>query len=97
MPPPRIVELSKKINEFLQDWGLERKVVSITLGNASDVLQNTLRSQLLQIGLICGGEFFHVHCYIHILNLIVQEELKVFGDSLNHIRNNIKYVRRFRK
>ena len=89
-------ELSKKINEFLQDWGLEKNVFSMTLDNASanDVVQNTLKSQLLlQHGLICGGEFFHVCCCAHILNLIIQEGLKVLGDALYQIRNNIKYVR----
>jgi len=30
---------------------------------------------------------------VHILNLIIQEGLKVFRDALNQIRNNIKYVR----
>ena len=85
MPPPHIgFELSKKINEFLQDWGLEKKIFSLTLDNASanDVLQNTLKRQLIfQNGLICGGEFFHVRCCAHILNLIVQEGLKVLGDA----------------
>jgi len=75
MPPPHTCfELSKKINEFLLDWGLEKKVFSMALDNASanDVLQNTLKSQLLlQNGLICGGKFFHVRCCAHILNLIV--------------------------
>jgi len=97
MPPPHTgFVLSKKIYEFLQDWELEKKIFSITLDNASanDVLQNTLRSQLiLQNGLICGGELFHVRCCAHILNLIVQEGLKVFGEALNQIRNSIKYVR----
>jgi len=68
----------------------------MTLDNAfaNDVLQNTLKSQLLlQNGLICGGEFFHVRCCAHILNLIVQEGLKVLGDALDQIRNSIKYVR----
>jgi len=48
----------------------------MTLDNAfaNEVLQNTLKSQLvLQNGLICVGEFFHVRCCAHILNLIVQE------------------------
>ena len=75
MPPPHIgFELSKKINEFLLDWGLEKKIFSLTLDNASanDVLQNTLKRKLIfQNGLICGGEFFYVCCCAHILNLIV--------------------------
>jgi len=68
----------------------------MTLDNASnnDVIQNTLKSQLLlQNGLIYGGELFRVRCCAHILNLIVQEGLKVFGDALDQVRNNIKYVR----
>jgi len=97
MPPLHTgFELFKKIYEFLQDWGLEKKIFSITLDNAftNDVLQNTLRSQiLLQNCLICGGKFFHVRCCAHILNLIVQEGLKVLGEALNQIINNIKYVR----
>ena len=68
----------------------------MTLDNAStnDVLIKTLKSELLlQNFLVCDGEFFHVRCCAHILNLIVQEGLKAFGDSLDHIRESIKYVR----
>lgn len=49
MPPPHNgFELSKKINEFLHDWGIEKKVFSITLDNtcANDVMQDTLKNQL---------------------------------------------------
>jgi len=50
MPPPYTgFELSKKINDFLQNWGLEKKMFSMTLDNASanDVLQKTLKRQLI--------------------------------------------------
>jgi len=94
-PPPTGFELSKKVYELLQEWGLEKKVFSITLDNASanDVLQNSLRTQLnLHNGLICSGEFFHIRCCAHILNLIVEEGLKVLGNTLDQIRNSIKYI-----
>ncbi|KFK43821.1 hypothetical protein AALP_AA1G178300 [Arabis alpina] len=38
------------------------------------------------------GEYFHVRCSAHILNLIVQDGLEVIGDSLHKIRESIKYV-----
>jgi len=63
------------------------------LDNAStnDVLVKSLKSQLVfQNSLICGGEFFHVHYCAYISNLIVQERLKVLGDALDQIRENIK-------
>jgi len=96
LPPPHTgFELCKKINEFLHEWGLEKKIFSITLDNASsnDVLVKTLKEKLvLQNSLLCDGEFFYVHCCAHILNLIVQEGLKVIGDSVDLIRESIKYV-----
>jgi len=78
IPPPTHTgfKLSKKVYEILQDWGLEKKVFSITLDNASsnDVLQNSLRTQLnLHNGLICRG-FFHIRCYAHIVNLICKKD-----------------------
>jgi len=78
-----------KINSH--HYGQDKKVFSLTLDNAfvNDVLQNTLRSQLrLKNDLICGGEFFHVHFCAHLLKLIVQGGLKVFGDAFDQIKNN---------
>src|SRR5690606_12684052 len=47
---------------------------------------------LLRDDLLCGGEFFHVRCAAHILNLAVQDGLKVIGNSLHKVREGIKYV-----
>lgn len=89
-------ELSNKILQFLNEWGIEKKIFSITLDNASanDVMQDVLKSQLtLQNWLLCDGQFFHVRCSAHILNLIVQEGLKIASDALHKIRESIKHVR----
>jgi len=41
----------------------------------------TLNCQLVfQNSLICDGKFFHMRCCAHILNLILQQGLKVLGD-----------------
>jgi hypothetical protein len=97
MPPPHTgAELSKKILGFLSDWGIEKKIFSLTLDNcsANDVMQEKLKSQLaVQNWLLCDGQFFHVRCSAHILNLIVQEGLKVASEALNKIRDSIKYLR----
>lgn len=75
MPPPYTgSEMSKKILELLSDWGIEKNIFSLTLDNASanDVMQAHLKRQLvLQNWLLSEGEFFHVRCLMHVLNLIV--------------------------
>ena len=43
--------------------------------------------------MLCDGIFFHVRCGAHILNLIVQEGLKVIDDSVIKIREIMKYLK----
>nr|GLL33406.1 zinc finger BED domain-containing protein RICESLEEPER 2-like [Ipomoea trifida] len=97
MPPPHTrVELAAKIYQFLKEWGIERKVFSLTLDNAScnDTMQEIVKEQLtLNESLLCDGEFFHIRCSAHILNLIVQEGLKVVTSALHKIRESVKYVK----
>lgn len=47
---------------FLEEWGIEQKIFSLTLDNASsnDKMQDYLKERLLHTnGLVSGGEFFH--------------------------------------
>ena len=86
------MELSGKVFEVLKEWGIDGNIFSLTLDNASsnDSMKNILKERLtLQNGLLCDGNFFHVRCCAHILNLIVQEGLKV---ALYKIRESVKYV-----
>ncbi|XP_073042327.1 zinc finger BED domain-containing protein RICESLEEPER 2-like isoform X2 [Primulina eburnea] len=97
MPPPHSgVELASKLFGFLKEWGFEKKVFSLTLDNASsnDNMQGILKERLsLHDSLLCDGEFFHVRCSAHILNLIIQEGLKIASVALNKIRESVKYVK----
>ncbi|XP_013607798.1 PREDICTED: zinc finger BED domain-containing protein RICESLEEPER 1-like [Brassica oleracea var. oleracea] len=96
LPPPHTgMNVAVQLLESLKEWEIEKKVFSITLDNATsnDSMQDIVKSQLnLNDDLLCGGEFFHVRCAAHILNLIVQDGLKVIGDSLQKVRDSVKYV-----
>ena len=81
---------------MLKDWGIDGKIFSLTLDNASsnDSMQNILKERLnLQNRLLCDDDFFHVRCCAHILNLIVQEGLKVAKETLYKIRESVKFVK----
>ena len=97
MPSPHTgVSISDKIYKFLFEWNLEFKLFSVTLDNASsnDAFIATLRTQLnLRNALIFKGEFFHIRCCAHILNLIVQEGLKDMDASVLKIRESVKYIK----
>ncbi|CAN7043041.1 unnamed protein product, partial [Brassica rapa subsp. trilocularis] len=94
-PPPHSgVAIAIKLIELLREWGLEKKVFSLTVDNASanDNMQSILKRKL-QKDLVCSGEFFHVRCSAHILNLIVQDGLAVLSGALDKIRESVKYVK----
>jgi len=67
------------------------------LGNRKEdffslILDNAFANDPMQNSLLCNGEFFHVHCSKHVLNIIVQKGLKVVVDALEKIRDSVKYV-----
>ncbi|XP_028805076.1 zinc finger BED domain-containing protein RICESLEEPER 2-like [Neltuma alba] len=95
-PPYREFELAKNVHKCLIDWGIDKKLFSITLDNAlmNGKMKDILKKRLsLQNSLICNGDFFHLGCCADILNLIVQEGLKVISIALQNIRESIKYVK----
>ena len=97
MPPPHTrVALFEKINTLLVEWGIEKKLFSITLDNASanDCSVELLKKQLnFRCLLLMDGKFFHVRCCAHILNLIVQDDLKEIDGSMSKVRECIKYMK----
>ncbi|GAU23634.1 hypothetical protein TSUD_386230 [Trifolium subterraneum] len=88
--------IGKKIEKCLEEW-LIGKVFTVTVDNASsnDVaityLKNTIsdwNSHPLK------GEYMHVRCCAHILNLVVQDGLKDYHSSIRKIRNAVNNVRK---
>lgn len=97
LPSPHTgITISDKIYKMLCDWNLESKLFSITLDNAAsnDSFVAILRTQLnLRNALLNKGEFFHIRCCAHILNLIVQEGLKELDEAVVKIRESVKYIK----
>jgi len=72
------------------------KVFSLTLDNASsnDRMQDDLKLKLLEKGcLLSSGDYFHIRCAAHTLNLIVKDGLKAIDDCVVKIRESVKYVK----
>ncbi|KAI4357416.1 hypothetical protein L6164_001364 [Bauhinia variegata] len=87
--------IGKEIDRCLREWGIEN-VFTITVDNASsnDVAISYLRRKLKNWnGLVCEGDYMHMRCAAHILNLIVNDGLKDLNPSIVSIRNAIRYVR----
>ncbi|XP_075086148.1 zinc finger BED domain-containing protein RICESLEEPER 2-like [Nicotiana tabacum] len=78
----------------LFDWNLERKISTITVDNSSTnnaMIKTLLDEKLNKKDLLLTDRVFHVRCAAHILNLIVQEGLKVIGDSISKVRDSVLY------
>ncbi|XP_052290044.1 zinc finger BED domain-containing protein RICESLEEPER 2-like [Citrus sinensis] len=98
--------IGKLIESCLLEWGID-KVFTITVDNASsnDLVISYLKKKLNNWGgLMLNGDYLHVRCCAHIINLIVTEGLKEMNNYVSSIRNAVKYVRssparlvRFRK
>ncbi|KAK9668313.1 hypothetical protein RND81_13G050600 [Saponaria officinalis] len=91
LPPPHTgAATSIKVTTLLKEWGIENRIMSLTLDNASanDSMVNYLKPDL---NLMCNGDYFHVRCCAHILNLIVQEGLKDLDDVILKVRESVKY------
>ncbi|KAH9722750.1 putative AC transposase [Citrus sinensis] len=97
MPTPHTgVALAEKILSLLCEWGIEKRIFSLTVDNAlsNDVCVVMLKSQLrLRNALVCDGDFFHIQCCAHIINLIVQHGLKEIEKEIEKARESVKYVK----
>ena len=53
----------------------------------------TWRDDALDDALVLNGDYLHVRCWAHILNLIVTKMLRELERSIVSIQNAVKYVR----
>ncbi|XP_075091915.1 zinc finger BED domain-containing protein RICESLEEPER 2-like [Nicotiana tabacum] len=78
----------------LLEWNLERRISTITVDNCSTnnaMIKTLLDEKLCKRDLLLMGRMLHVRCAAHILNLIVQEGLKVIQDSINNVHDSVLY------
>ncbi|KAM3252432.1 hypothetical protein P3L10_006502 [Capsicum annuum] len=87
--------MANKISKCLRDWGIDKNF-TITGDNASsnDVTVKEVAKIFTKRGTnFMNGEQIHVRCMTHIINLIVQDGLKVTGISIERVSKAVKYIR----
>ncbi|KAM3363188.1 hypothetical protein P3S68_018042 [Capsicum galapagoense] len=88
-------DMANEISKCLRDWGIDKNF-TITGDNASsnDVTMKELAKIFTKRGTnFMNGEHIHVRCMAHIINLIVQDGLKVTDVSIERVRKAVKYIR----
>ncbi|KAG4113026.1 hypothetical protein ERO13_D13G196433v2 [Gossypium hirsutum] len=96
-PPYDGLNIADELVLCLSQWGIDKKIFSITLDNASynDVMVSCLKNRFrANRAILCDGAFFQVRCCAHILNLIVKAGLELADDVVGKIRNGIRYIRK---
>ncbi|XP_058775682.1 zinc finger BED domain-containing protein RICESLEEPER 2-like [Vicia villosa] len=95
VPPPYSGEvLCRELINVMADWGIRDKVVSISVDNASandNCIIRLKRDYSGRRNLPLNGKLFHVRCCAHILNLLVQDGLDMIKETVDKIRNGVKY------
>ncbi|CDY12828.1 BnaC07g16050D [Brassica napus] len=89
--------ISSTLSECLAEWGIDN-VFCVTVDNATANSNGLLHfehsfSSLSDEALVMKGEFMHMRCAGHIINLIVKDGLTEVDESIASIRNGIAYVR----
>jgi len=85
-------DIWKSLEKCFSDWGID-KVSTITVDNASannNAIKYMRRVLNESKGTFAGGEYLHMRCVAHIINLIVTEGLKEIGLSVTRVREASK-------
>ncbi|EOA22943.1 hypothetical protein CARUB_v10003680mg, partial [Capsella rubella] len=84
--------------ECLAEWGI-KKVFCITVdkATANSLAMNMFKKEMMQQNgndaLVLKGEYLHLRCAAHILNLVLKEGLQDIDRSVAAVRNGIQYAR----
>ena len=87
--------IGKLVESLLLSWGID-KIFTLTVDNvASNSGTVTYLNRITKEwgASILGGEFIHMRCCAHIVNLIVMEGLKGLHESIVKVCNTVRYVK----
>ncbi|CAN6253526.1 unnamed protein product [Urochloa humidicola] len=87
--------IGKNLESCLASWGID-KVFTIAVDNASanNTAINYMRRVLNESkGIFAEGDYLHMRCTAHIINLIVTEGLKEIDTSVARVRAAVKYIK----
>ena len=96
LPHPHNGEaIAKAVECCLLEWGIKH-VMTITLDNAKN--NDTCIVDLKRIlnkrnMMLFGGEFCHMRCFAHVINLVVRDGIAEVKSSIKRLRRSVKYVR----
>ncbi|WVZ90070.1 hypothetical protein U9M48_036402, partial [Paspalum notatum var. saurae] len=102
VPHPHTTEvISDVLNDVLMDWGIDKKVSTITLDNCStnDNVVKEMQDKMPLSSLMLRGKLLHMCCACHIINLMVKDGLgikdalgvKVMEEAIGRIRETIGF------
>jgi hypothetical protein len=94
-PPHNGVVIADALRKCFIELGIEDEILTITVDNAraNDSSIRIIKDDFeLRNELDVGGRLFHVRCCAHVTNLLVQAGLAEIGDTVDSVRQGIKYV-----
>ncbi|KAJ4760252.1 Zinc finger BED domain-containing protein DAYSLEEPER [Rhynchospora pubera] len=83
----------ENLMNVLSNWNLHNKLSTLTVNNCSmdDGVVDSIVRKLDIEQLLLGGSIFHMHCFAHILNLIIKDGLDVIGQRLKAISDSCDF------
>ncbi|XP_024156187.1 zinc finger BED domain-containing protein RICESLEEPER 2-like [Rosa chinensis] len=88
-------DIGRVLEQCLREWDINR-VFTITVDNASanDLAVVYMKRRLRNMNTLSfDGDFLHLRCACHIINLIVKDGIKELEDGIDAIWHYVKFIR----
>ena len=90
------VDIGKGVETCVNEWGING-ILAISVDNASanDTAIDFLRKTFAKKdNCLLNGKWIHIRCAAHILNLVVQDGIRVVDKSVENIRYAVKWIKK---